>query len=94
MDDVVEDNEPTFVRLPGLRKEADVGGQRIAGREVLEGAITINLELRWCGIARITIDDTVGVIGAVLRLRGKGQTEYCDNSEQANAESAHDAIAF
>lgn len=94
MDDVVEDDEPAFVRLPGLRKEADVGGQRIVGREVLEGAITIDLELRWCGIARITIDDTVGVIGAVLRLRGKGQTEYCDNSEQADAESAHDAIAF
>ena len=86
--DVVEDDEPSLVILAGLCQKAEVGVQRIGGREVPDRAVPIDLELGGSRVAGESVDHAARVIGAVLRLRGKRRAQQQHEGEQQEPDSA------
>ena len=70
MYDIIEYDQPAVISLSWLRKETEVGAQRVGSREVSDRAVSIDLYLGRRDVTREPIDHTVRIVRTALRIRG------------------------
>ena len=80
--DVVEDDQPAPVGLPGLGVEAEVGAERVRRGVVADDAVAVDLQLVGGRRSRVAVEDPAGVVGAVLRAGGVRRAQQQQQGEE------------